>query len=74
MFGNGKHFIIKLVVPKGEPRVCDYCNCFLVDENAYVVDECFTTDYGLMCNRCIGRIRSLKGYMKGDNVYYEGWY
>lgn len=74
MFSNGKPFVIKLVVPKGEPRVCDWCNSFLIDENAYVVDRCFTTDYGLMCGRCIGDCLPVKEYKKGDNVYYESWY
>ena len=74
VFYKEKPFIIRVEVPKGEIRLCDYCNRVLVDEEACVVQECFTTHYGLVCGSCLGRIRPLKGYKAGDNVYFEDWY
>ena len=74
MFYKEKPFIIRIEVPKGELRVCDYCNRILVDEEADVVEECFSTFYGLVCRDCLGHIGPLKGYKAGDNVYFESWY
>lgn len=67
-------WIIRVDVPKGELRVCDYCNCDLIDNEANAIEDCFTTDYGLMCRRCIGSIAPIKAYKRGENVYYEDWY
>jgi hypothetical protein len=67
-------FVIRVELAPGDPRVCDYCNKFLVDDKALTVSECHTTDYGLMCSHCIGSIKPIKSYTKGEDVSKEIWY
>ena len=67
-------FIIRVELGPGEIRVCDYCNRLLVDEDAKVVETCHSTDYGLMCSRCIGGIKPISSHREGDIVGKEGWY
>ena len=67
-------FIIKVELNPGDPRVCDYCNTDLVDNEAVVVKDCHSTDYGLMCSSCIGTIEPIKSYREGDDVSNEAWY
>ena len=67
-------FIIKVELDPGDPRVCDYCNRFLVDHEAKVVENCFSTEYGLMCSKCLGTIESISSHKQGDIVSGEGWY
>lgn len=69
-----RRFIIHVRLQEGDPRVCDYCNKLLVDEEGATVKECFSTDYGLMCRGCLGSIKPLNSYMKGVNVKQESWY
>lgn len=67
-------FIIFVRLQDGDPRVCDYCNRLLVDEDSVTVEECHSTDYGLMCKGCLGTIRPISSYEAGVNVKQEGWY
>jgi hypothetical protein len=67
-------FIIKVTLQEGDPRVCDYCNKFLVDEEGVAVEDCFSTEYGLMCKKCLGTIKPLSSHRQGDNVKAEPWY
>ena len=67
-------FIIRVELDPGEPRVCDYCNRMLVDEDARCVEECYSTDYGLMCPKCLGTIDTISTHKKGDIVSEERWY
>jgi hypothetical protein len=70
----GYDWIIKVTLQDGDPRVCDYCNRLLVDEDGLTVEECFSTDYGLMCRSCIGSIEPISSYAAGVNVKQERWY
>jgi hypothetical protein len=67
-------FIIRVELDPGEPRVCDYCNKILVDEDAACVEDCYSTDYGLMCSKCLGTIDPISSHKKGDIVSKERWY
>lgn len=67
-------FIIYVRLQDGDPRVCDYCNTLLVDEDGLTVKECHCTDYGLMCNKCLGDIKPISSYVVGVNVKQESWY
>lgn len=66
--------IIEVKVPEGMPRVCDYCNDIQIDEKAIAIKKCHLTDYGLMCNKCIGKIKPIVTYSEGQSVFYEFWY
>jgi len=67
-------FEIHVRLGDGEPRVCDYCNKFLVNEEGVAVEECFSTEYGLMCSECLGSIRLLTSHHVGEYVKEESWY
>ena len=67
-------FIVKVELDPGDPRVCDYCNRLLVDHEAKVVEECHSTEYGLMCVKCIGSIKPISSHKQGDIVSKERWY
>jgi hypothetical protein len=67
-------FIIRVELGPGDPRVCDYCNKLLVDHEAKVVEECHSTEYGLVCNRCLGTIPPISSHRQGDVVGEERWY
>ena len=67
-------FVIHVQLQPGDPRVCDYCNKFLVDEEGIAVEECFSTDYGLMCKGCLGNIKPLTSHKQGEDVKNERWY
>lgn len=71
---SGYDWIIKVTLQDGDPRVCDYCNKLLVDEEGVTVEECHSTDYGLMCKSCLGSIEPISSYVAGVNVMGEGWY
>jgi len=66
--------VIEVKIPEGMPRVCDYCNDVLVDEKGVTVQKTHLTDYGLMCDGCLGGIKPITTYSGGQNVYYEQWY
>jgi len=66
--------IIYVSLDDGDPRVCDYCNKLLVDEEGVTVEECHSTDYGLMCKSCLGSIEPMRSYVAGVNVKQENWY
>ena len=66
--------VIVVKVPEWAPRVCDYCDDILVDENGITIKKAHLTDYGLMCDSCIGSIKPLATYSEGQSVYYEKWY
>ena len=53
-------FIIRVDLDQDDPRVCDYCNKLLVNNEATVVDECHSTEYGLMCSKCLRQYRADK--------------
>ena len=67
-------FVIRVELQDGDPRVCDYCNVPLVDEEGIAVEDCFSTEYGLMCAGCLGGIKPLTSHRKGDFVKNESWY
>lgn len=67
-------FIIHVRLQDGDPRVCDYCNKLLVDEEGITVEECHSTDYGLMCKSCLRSIKPISSYEQGLNVKQECWY
>jgi len=67
-------WIIKVTLQDGDPRVCDYCNRLLVDEEGVTVEECHSTDYGLMCKSCLGDIEPIHSYVAGVNVKQENWH
>ena len=67
-------FIIKVELDPGDPRVCDYCNRLLVDHEAKVVEDCFSTEYGLMCSKRLGSIKPISSHKQGDIVSGERWY
>jgi hypothetical protein len=69
-----KPFVIHVRLQDGDPRVCDYCNRLLVDEEGIAVEDCHSTDYGLMCNRCLGGIKPFSSHKQGDFVKNESWY
>lgn len=71
---NGKRVVIRIVPKEGSPRICDYCSVMLVDKEAFVLDDCFLTEYGLMCRVCLGDIRPIKSYHQGESVLNESWY
>lgn len=71
---NNEPFIIHVRLEDGDPRVCDYCDRLLVDEEGIAVEDCFSTDYGLMCRKCLGRIKPISSHRQGDNVKTESWY
>lgn len=73
IFGS-KCKIITIKPKKGSRRVCDYCNTKLVAPGGIVVKKAYLTDYGLMCNGCRGRIRSIAIYKTGEDVSDEEWY
>jgi hypothetical protein len=70
--------VITVMLDLEDTRVCDYCNEVLISwdgderrpdgtikegKNALVVRRrCHSTDYGLMCDRCRGKIRAIKTY------------
>jgi len=66
--------IIYVRLEDGDPRVCDYCNKLLVNEEGVTVEECHTTDYGLMCKSCLGSIEPISSYVADVNVKKEDWY
>jgi hypothetical protein len=66
--------VIEVKVPEGMPRVCDYCNAVLIDEKGIALQKAHLTDYGLMCQKCIGDIKPITTYLEGQSVYYERWY
>ena len=66
--------VIEVKLSEGDPRVCDYCNDVLVDEKGTRVRKTHLTDYGLMCERCLGSMKPLATYSEGQSVYYEHWY
>ena len=67
-------FIIRVGLSHGDPRVCDYCNDILVDGEAKVTKDCYSTEYGLMCSGCLGSIKPLTTHKEGDSVVDEAWY
>jgi hypothetical protein len=67
-------FIIRVELDPGDPRVCDYCNRLLVDEDAKVVEDCHSTDWGLMCSKCLGSIEPISSHKQGEIVSGESWY
>ena len=67
-------FMIHVRLYDGDPRVCDYCNRLLVNEQAVAVKDCHSTDYGLMCNRCLGTIKPISSHKQGSFVKNEPWY
>jgi len=67
-------FIIKVGLNPGDQRVCDYCNTDLVDGEATVTKECHSTEYGLMCSKCLGSIKPISSHKEGENVANETWY
>ena len=67
-------FIIRVELDPGDPRVCDYCNKLLVDHEATVVEDCCSTEYGLMCSRCLGSIEPISSHKQGEIVSKERWY
>ena len=71
---SGYDWIVHVRLQDGDPRVCDYCNKLLVDEEGVTVEECHTTDYGLMCKSCLGSIEPMRSYEVGVNVKQERWY
>lgn len=74
IFNIPNEAVIEIKVPEGEVRVCDYCNKVLIDGKGGVLKKCHLTDYGLMCDRCLGSIKPLITYLERENVYYEDWY
>lgn len=69
-----EEFIIYVKLKDGDPRVCDYCNKLLVNEDGITTEECHSTDYGLMCRDCLGDIEPISSYRANVNVKEEGWY
>lgn len=67
-------FIIFVRLQEGDPRVCDYCNKLLVNEEGVTIEKCHSTDYGLMCKSCIGTIEPITSHEAGVNVKQENWY
>ena len=74
MWVNGRKIIVRLVPQEGTPRACDFCSEILVDEDARLLCDCYLTDYGLMCKRCLGDIKPIKTYHQGESVLNETWY
>jgi len=66
--------VIEMKIGEGEPRVCDYCNAVLIDEQGIAVRMAYLTDFGLMCGDCIGTIESRRSYSEGKSVLNEYWY
>lgn len=71
---SDKPWVIKVTLQEGDPRVCDYCNKFLINEEGIAVEDCFSTEYSLMCRKCLGRIKPISLHRQGDNVKNESWY
>lgn len=67
-------YIIEVRLEPGDPRVCDYCNKLLVDHEAKVVEDCFSTEYGLVCSKCLGSIPPISSHKEGEIVDKEVWY
>ena len=67
-------FIIHVRLQDGDPRVCDYCNKLLVDEEGITIEECHSTEYGLMCRGCLGSIKPISSHKTEVNVKQERWY
>lgn len=67
-------FIIHVRLEDGDPRVCDYCNKFLVDEEGIAEEKCFSTNHGLMCKKCLGTIKPITSHNQGEDVKNESWY
>jgi hypothetical protein len=66
--------VIEVKVGEGQPRVCDYCNTTLIDDNGYAVRTAYLTDFGLICGDCIGDAETQSTYFEGDSVFNEDWY
>lgn len=47
---NKEPFVIRVTLEDGDPRICDYCSAYLVNEEGIAEEECHSTDFGLMCN------------------------
>jgi hypothetical protein len=61
-----------------DARVCDYCNDVLIvfDDDAgalKVVKRCHSTSYGLMCDKCRGKIKAIRTYELGELVRADFW-
>lgn len=68
-------FVIEVRLEEGDPRVCDYCSKFLVNEQGIAEEECFSTEYGLMCRKCLGKkIKPITSHKPGEDVTMESWY
>lgn len=68
-------FIIEVKLNEKDDRVCDYCNRLLVSydeqkEKLICVENCYSTNYGLLCEKCRGNIDFLQDYRK-DEEYRE---
>ena len=73
LFDNAN--VIEVKLGDEDPRVCDYCDKLLVSYNDELkklicVEDCFCTDYGLVCEKCKSDIPALKAYKK-DTEYIE---
>jgi len=56
-------------------RVCDFCNRVVVGPGGTVVEKAFLTVHGVVCEKCVGKIRSvICVYERFDNVAHTGWY
>ena len=67
-------FIIRVTLEESDPRICDYCSAYLVNEEGIAEKECHSTDYGLICNHCLGEIEPLSSHAVGENVKKTFWY
>lgn len=67
-------WVIEVKLEEGSPRVCDYCNNLLVNEDGVVEETCFSTEYGLVCKDCRGDIPPLLAHKIGINVKHFPWY
>lgn len=64
-------FIIEVKLDEKDDRVCDYCNKLLVaydekQEKLVCVENCHSTAYGLLCDKCKGSIETFRSYNKGE--------
>lgn len=67
-------WVIEVKLEEGSPRVCDYCNSLLVNEEGVVEEDCFSTESGLVCKDCRGAIPPLSAHKTGENVKHFPWY
>ena len=67
-------FIIRVTLEEGDPRICDYCSAYLVNEEGVVEQDCHLTDHGLMCSHCIGEIEPISIHAKGESTKNAFWY